>query len=207
MKKVLVFMIVLGLVSSANASVVTFKAGGSSGTVEVLAGATVTVTVVADVATLSSYTLNIMESYSGNATGHLSVGTTVGTVNAGFNFNVQNGTAENAMTNSGGTYTPRYILIDRINGGMSPAGNIAAGSALYTFTIVIPSDAAISSTWLIGAAVPSSPYITPPATAYSHKIDTVTVATNNPVTLHVIPEPMTIALLGLGGLFLRRRKQ
>jgi hypothetical protein len=26
------------------------------------------------------------------------------------------------------------------------------------------------------------------------------------VTLHVIPEPMTIALLGLGGLFLRRRK-
>jgi len=28
----------------------------------------------------------------------------------------------------------------------------------------------------------------------------------NTLEIHVIPEPMTIALLGLGGLFLRRRR-
>ena len=32
------------------------------------------------------------------------------------------------------------------------------------------------------------------------------MSTNGPVAIEVIPEPLTIALLGIGGLFLRRRK-
>ena len=32
------------------------------------------------------------------------------------------------------------------------------------------------------------------------------ISSNGPISLEVVPEPMTFALLGLGGLFLRRRK-
>jgi len=35
---------------------------------------------------------------------------------------------------------------------------------------------------------------------------TLTMVYGGALEIHVVPEPITIALLGLGGLFLRRRK-
>jgi hypothetical protein len=218
MKKLLVLMFVLGLVTSANAALVytvTFQSPGlpvcpgppghsPGGEFDVTPGQVVTIQIVANQVCTTSYAVSIMESTT--STHGYATANAVGALNGSFNFNLVPGTKENTMTNSGGTYTPRYILIDRISAGMSPAGAIASGTALYTFSITIPTAAVFCDTYTIGAAVPSSPYISPPVLSYSHKVDNVVVATNDPLVLHVIPEPVTIALLGLGGLFLRRRK-
>ena len=201
-------MIVIGLVSSVNASVVTFKADASSGTVIVAPGNTVEITVVCDTAAATGYNVSIMESTT-SAAGHLTA-PALGTVNAGFDLTHSAGTLENKMTNSPSTATQRYMLIDRVFGNVnvtngSPA--VSAGSALYTFDVAVPAFAWDGDIWTITTAV-GTPVCNPPTPApYSHQIDAQNVTTTNALTLYlIIPEPMTMALLGLGGLFLRRRR-
>jgi hypothetical protein len=76
-----------------------------------------------------------------------------------------------------------------------PEDNIMAGEVLWSFTYHVPD-------------VPASTIVTISATGvfvaddwYMEYDDYI-----EPLTIHVVPEPATIALLGLGGLLLRRRK-
>jgi hypothetical protein len=210
MKKLLIFILVLGLASAANAAIVTFDASGEADcahafptpSVDVLAGAVVTVEITADTA-VGTYAVSITETTTSSA-GH-STATAVGTYHSNFNLNVVAGRLQNTMTGSVGG-TPRYMLIDRATAGISPANPVAAGQVLYSFDVLIPAGAEVSDTFVITAAV-GKPVVTPPANpGYGHLLDAVPVATTNALTIHVVPEPMTILLLGLGGLLLRRRK-
>jgi len=76
---------------------------------------------------------------------------------------------------------------------------------LYSFDLTIPVGALKDDVYNVIALI-GTPAISPPPAGYAHQIDAADVTSTNSLVLTVIPEPMTIALLGLGGLFLRRRK-
>ena len=209
MKKLLILMLVLGLASSANAINITFSSASGpacghtpGGDIDVLPGALVVVDITADAAVSSSYMVSITESTTSGA--GMANATGVGAYHASFNFNVVNGNLRNAMTNFPAP-PHRYMLIDRATAGINPAVPIAAGQVLYSFEVLIPSLAEFCDTWTITAAL-GVPAIQPPPAGYSHLADGA-VPVTTALTLHAIPEPATIALLGLGSLFLTRRRR
>jgi len=74
------------------------------------------------------------------------------------------------------------------------SADITAGTVLWSFEYHVP-DLPPSTTIQFGY------YAVDVASGdYSHDVTTIGMP-----TIHIVPEPMTIALLGLGGLFLRRR--
>ncbi len=81
-----------------------------------------------------------------------------------------------------------------IAGGTIPDG-VPSGEVLWTFEYHVPD--LEYSTYIEFTAVGFN-------VADAYYMDSV--ATMPALEIHVIPEPITIALLGLGGLFLRRRK-
>jgi len=202
MKKILVFMFILGLVSSANAAIVTIKGNGDSGTVTVSAGDTVAITVISDTDSTAGYTLSLTETRD-NVNGYVTA-TALGVINTGFSVARVNGTLRNTMTTSTVTsLTNRYMIIDKASGATVIASTVTAGSVLYSFDALVPTAGEIGDTWTITMAV-GAPVFS--GANYTHNMNAVAVATTNALTLEIVPEPMTIALLGLGGLFLRRRR-
>jgi len=214
MRKLLIFMLVLGFASAANA-VITFTSPGLPGCphgvgadLDVLPGSIVVVQISSSTIVNTGYQVSITESTT-SAAGH-STAVAVGALNAEFNTGVNNGTKRNAMTTQGAG-TPRYMLIDRIVGALNPlappGGNpIPAGNVLYQFELQIPAGAVYCEKFTITAAT-GFPVCAPPPAAYAHLVDgAAPVGGVDTLVLHVLPEPATIALLGLGGLLLRRRK-
>ena len=103
MKKLLIFMLVLGMASSANAAIVTFSSpsgspdvhGFPAPAIDVLPGATVLVQIKADTAVTSTYFLSITESTT-SAAGDVTA--SIGSLHTSFVVNPQIGNLRNAMT-------------------------------------------------------------------------------------------------------------
>jgi len=85
-------------------------------------------------------------------------------------------------------YTPGYITWNLTASG-SPSGLPQAGKQ-FTFDLTPSTDLEVGDTFDFWITVPNDDNLT--------RTHTVTVT--------IVPEPMTILLLGIGGLFLRRRK-
>jgi hypothetical protein len=101
--------------------------------------------------------------------------------------------------NNGGT------LIEYIAGSVAMGQPGApAGEWLYAFEFHVPDVPA--STMITIDDVTDYTAAPPKYTSINSPDWTVMVSDVVPLTIHEIPEPMTIALLGLGGLFLHRRK-
>ena len=204
MKKLLILMLVLGLASVANAVTVSIVSGGSSSIeVDVLDLATaVNVDVVCDTAVTLNFSASFTESTTSAAGNSTSV---AGTLNGKFDAtNLPGGSVDTTTTYGAGT--PRYILVHRVSGVInagSPA--IGVGEKLYQdMAITLPGSAVKDDVFTISFARGTPTVGGPPP--YGMLIDQVTPATLNALTITVVPEPMTILLLGLGGLCLRRRK-
>ncbi len=186
MKKMIAILVLCAFVSVSSAAIM-FQAP-----TEVQAGQTFAINVVADGVTtalaINALTLSGHESFSGNA---------VSTV--AFNTGFFNGTP--AVANTGN------VVLLTISGAFSTADGVSvppvAGTVLFTMNVtagaagtqIVVGDAIGARTAL---GLPAGP---PLATRWNGE-----VATLDDFTVNVVPEPMTMALLGLGGLFIRRRR-
>jgi len=196
MKKLICLALVLSLAQLASATTVSLVLDGGGTTV--MADSTVTINVVADWAVSDNAGFNLMESTTSAAGDATALA--VGTLNAGFDFISAAGTLCNVESGS------RFILIDRINGVITDGSPpIAAGDALYSFDLLVPSGATVGDAFTIDDAF-GEPVVSagPPYATGIHGGGDVTDI--EPLTLTVVPEPMTIVLLGLGSIFLFRRK-
>ena len=115
MKKLLIFMLVLGLVSAANAVTITFTSPGLDpcphgvgADFDVLAGETYVVQIISDTVLTSSMNISITET-STSAAGDATAVATGGTLDPTFTVNPQVGNVRNMLTNQGAPV--RYILI------------------------------------------------------------------------------------------------
>jgi hypothetical protein len=181
MKKLLILMLVLGIASTASAAL----SWSYSGTYA--ANQTITVMLSEDTRTdVSELSIAWLDDDGGNAIGG---SLTPGTVNP-------------TLTNSkdagyqGGAYGVGDDAGDLISAYGAAQPPTYASGELYRFTYALPS------------SIPSSmTFVAYDLTDYGlvSQVDYVGASAVD-LPNFTIPEPMTIALLGLGGLFLRRKK-
>jgi hypothetical protein len=180
MKKLLVLALVLGLTSAANATLSIEVDGEAPGTsITVAQGATVTVSILSD-STANYVSYIILDNTSAVVGGLGSPHTYKGTDAAGDGGNA--GESGKTSPLSSPSWGVGYLAQ-----ALSIAGQVVAGTH-HTFVYTAPMSDGTATLGLFDAGVGSS---------WGDEVANLQI---------IVPEPMTIALLGLGGLFLRRRK-
>jgi hypothetical protein len=188
MKKILSLFLVLAMASVASAAAVWFEVDSADAKDHYEGSDVITINVLADF-DIASFKIGAISSSDGTAE---AIG--------GLHPNLNVVPYEGDIINTGG------ILILDIHGdagyGAPPA---YAYEVLYSFEFHVPYGLDPSTYIMIDDYTDTSaqpPIYTAIADPYwMYYIEDV-----EPAVIHVIPEPMTILLLGLGGLFLRRRK-
>ena len=196
MRKFGCLILVLALASMANA--LTVSVTSSSG-LDVVAGETVTISVTADF-TVATMGFNLGEtkvSAAPYATGSNA------TIHTGFTTLGSIGIQCNGLTPA----PARFVIYDRINGvvNTTTSPEIAAGQILYSFDLTIPGAALVGDTFTVDDLLGAPVFTMGPPYGTSVAGTAGTVLALPSLTL-TVPEPATIALLGLGGLLLRRRR-
>jgi len=182
MKNLFVMLVVLALVAAASAGTISLSASKTS---NISLGETITITIVADCPITGGDIATQIQ------TTNLSIGSAMTvSLNSALTLVPQAGTIQNTGSVLVGYINPGNLKIGGSIGIGAPA--ISAGTALWTMTWKADSSAYGSAT--ISATETS---------VYDDAEEEITSISS--VTIHTIPEPMTIALLGLGGLFLRRK--
>jgi len=180
MKKLLVLMLVLGMASMANATIMNLTLYSADDYTLVAPGTVITVTLTTD-QTVKSFGDSSTSGFDMTASG-----TNTATIGSG-GWQVGNLGASDDGTEAGGDIIGAYMLVEM-------GYEYAAGTILYSFSATINEDGHIG----MANVACQDPVGGMPPPWY-----TIGTITGLDVT---VPEPMTIALLGLGGLFLRRRR-
>jgi hypothetical protein len=184
MKKLLVLMLVLGMATAASAATITLREQSSGlSSYEYTPGETVTIEVVSGGLTGSGASRIGRLAMSLDTDSDEADSSSAGTLHA---------TLSNNLGWNNGSPAPHPDLITGIV-GEAAVGQGVGNVVLYTFDVQV--DSMATDTITIGANITllKNPF------GGDLTVDSVT-------DLVMTPEPMTIALLGLGGLFLRRRR-
>ena len=183
MKKLLILTLVLGVASLATAGLTASK------TVDVEVGDVITISYLAEVVTNGVTLRSIDDDVAGLAT------TGAELVYSGYNFalKVGDGKGTGGKLYDGGTSDSFAGSYFSLLGAGSDAG---IGEALWSFAYTVPTTEAATITITIGAGT-----VTPLGDSAAD-VDGENVV----LTMSTIPEPATMALLGLGALVLRRKK-
>ena len=187
MKKLLIFMLVLSLASMANAVTISLTSGGKITLVigvDVALNQVITVDLKAD--TPCSGINNIDFTNTGETIG--AVGAWTPWANAAVSF------PGNLVPIAGGLDADIMRAFANANLGTEAASN----TVLYSFSATVSGVGILTP--VMGAVDWFTTMTGPPPYGYWSGAQ----ITQN--ALNIIPEPMTIALLGLGGLLLRRRR-
>jgi hypothetical protein len=180
MKKFLIVLLVLALTSVASAVTVTLSSGGSSNLVlgvDVTAGQVITVDAEVDIAIRAFQYIKLDRN---NTNLVLAPGSAQG--------NLVNGPHGSGALDGSGDITGAYGNLGQ------PDPDHPANTAFYSFQVTVNGEGQID------------PYMDPSADAFFTSTSPYYALADGFTPLTIVPEPMTIALLGLGGLFLRRRK-
>ena len=184
MKKYLVVLLVLAMATYASAGTCWLQVDPDDAETSYAPSDIITIQLVAD-ADATGYMLDSTRDNVGNLTAQ--------------------SVSHNASWGAGGPGTvvnDGTVLTQWASGTVSGTGVwIDAGESLWEMEYHIPD--VPDSTWItLSADLVNALYFMYQVDFLDETQDT----TIDPVEIHVTPEPMTIALLGLGGLFLRRRK-
>jgi hypothetical protein len=177
-------MFILGLVSSANAGVInlTLSSGGNR-TITAAIDDVITVDLKATITIAGIVDLDVTH----DAAATLAVGT--------FNATKGGGLGENPGTLIGGD------IVGIVASALVPNKFITGTDIIYSFSATVTGNNSV----VIGLAMQAGDRVVNGITNYYYS----PTGTQNSVTLGgltIVPEPMTLVLLGLGGLFLRSRK-
>jgi hypothetical protein len=184
MKKLLAFVLVLGIASIANAaSCELYLLIDGTSTYDVASGLTPTVDLYIDVAVTSLYDAD-------DASGGMDIvqNLTSGSVTLSLGDWISTSSKESVGTISSGDIVDMYWYRESTT-------NHPADTIIYSFSITLSSDAAGT----IDPFMSSNDRVMSGLMVHGWNENTYSGVT-------IVPEPMTIMLLGLGGLFLRRRK-
>jgi len=180
MKKLVSLMLVALIGTVASAGIM------YSGANTIALNSTGTISIIADVAA-QSMNVGAIALNKGSAK--------IGTLDAAFSTVNQPGVQKDGTKNG--------IWIFQVNATAPSGTTVAAGQSLYTFTID-PTGLAVGDVITISQWTGTNPFGGagfPVNTKFNGQS-----ATLGSFDVTVVPEPITVALLGLGGLFIRRRK-
>jgi len=201
MKKLLIFILVLGMASASfgDLTSVWFESGGSTA-IEAEGLQIVTISMVAD-GPVGSIQIQVINDNGTSAA--------LGTVQEPYDVhaNLQTAAVKGAGANSNGNLFKAHATnpVSTFQGSQGTGDPAPLGQDLLWFDYVVP-DLTIGTiltieTFNVNDAYPASLKNFVKGDAGSPILTTV-----GSMDITIVPEPMTVLLLGLGGLFLRRRR-